>query len=374
MCSLLKSQLNNLNNQTKKCFEVIIPDPHYKKRTYLSDYCKNFDFNIKHFPYKPNNLVPKTFDYGIFNTAVLLSESEKIITFQDWRFCESRLVEKLQNLRNHDFVGFLWQVLYKDDEGYSSIHNKSTINIEIDDAKKMFETGCFPEIEIENYLTDTFGNKSWGHYCIDRSLWMELNGLDEVSTNTRHYADLDLNCRLSQIYREKSKEIEIPMVKNCMVRVMHKKGKYFGHSNIEIDEKVNQSHFKCCFRSDSNNGWGPVSHMNDKKFTDFIKHKIEIGEYEKLYELEYSEDFKKNNKNESIDSENSIIGFICKNCKVIGETPHWYMKSLNSRTKSLVDIGTSEYKIGRDLNVIDNLISNKSFEEKVKFINLHSTK
>ena len=35
---LLKSQLLNLNNQTDKSFEVIIPDPHYSKRKWIKEF------------------------------------------------------------------------------------------------------------------------------------------------------------------------------------------------------------------------------------------------------------------------------------------------------------------------------------------------
>jgi hypothetical protein len=72
-----------------------------------------------------------------------------------------------------------------------------------------------------------------------------------------------------------------------------------------------------------------------------------------------------------LDSENSTIGFMCNNCKVIGETPHWYRKWPGTRTKSLCDIGIGDFKIGRNLSELDKKIKDKTFEEKVEIINTY---
>ena len=364
---LLKSQLSNLNQQTENCFEVVIPDPHYNKRGWLKDFSKCLKYNLKHFPHVINNKVPKTFDYSIINDGVLLSESEKIITFQDWRFCDYKLIETLKKLKNYEFIGFLWQILYKDSDGRSKAHNISTIDIAEKQANDIYNYCLFPDMLYEIYFTNTFGNKSWGHYCINKDIWLDVNGIDEVVTNTRHYADLDINTRLNNLFNSRNKNIDIPMIKNTMVRIMHNKGKFLGGSNIQIDIEPNQSHYKCCFNSNSTE-WGPVSQMNDKKFVYYVMDKINKNEFTKLYETTYSENFKKSNKDESLDDENSTIGFICNNCKVIGETPHWYKKSPSSRIRSLINIGLGEYRIGRNLMEINERIKNKSFEEKLKIL------
>ena len=369
---LLKSQLLNLNNQTDKSFEVIIPDPHYSKRKWIKEFCEKLEYNLIHYKYETNFKIPKVFDYGIFNNSSLISNSDRLVLFQDWRFCHHELVERLKKT-NYEFIGFNWQVLYSEEiqlnscdplgnsqESTVTHHPKSTIEISIVESKILYDNGTFPIINVEESLVNTFHNSCWGHYCISKKLWMEVNGIDEVSTNTRHYADLDINTRLQEYFRRNNKIIEIPMLKNAMVRLMHNRGNFFGGSNVELDYEVNQSHLKCCFLN--------TSSMNDKVFTDFAIDKIKKQEWDELYRTDYSESFKKNNKIESLDSEYYVIGFQCKNCKIIGETPHWYEKSPLSRIKSLNNIGTGSFILGKDIELINKELNNKSVQEKIKIV------
>jgi hypothetical protein len=356
---LLKSQLLNLNNQTDKSFEVIIPDPHYSKRKWIKEFCENLEYNLIHYKYETNFKIPRTFDYGIFNNSSLISNSENLIMFQDWRFCHHNLIERLKKTK-YEFIGFYWQVLYTEESPISTHHPKSTIEISTVDSKILYEVGTFPPIDIEENIVNTFHNSCWGHYCISKKLWMEINGIDEVSTNTRHYADLDINTRLQEYFRRNNKIIEIPMLKNVMLRLMHNRGNFFGGSNIELDYKINNEHSKCCFVR--------TSEMNDKMFTHYVVDKIKNGEYSKLYEVEYSEDFKNNNKNESLDDEYSIIGFQCNKCKVVGETPHWYEKSPNCRVESMFDIGTDNFKIGKNIKSVNNNLLDKTIQKKIELV------
>ena len=368
---LLKSQLLNLNYQTDKSFEVVIPDPHYSKRVWLSEFVKTLQYNVVHFPYVVNPNVPKTFDYGIFNNAVLMSSTNKIITFQDWRFCHPELIKILKMFDNFKFVGFNWQVLYKDDclglepNRMNPIkhtdHSKSTIPISIEDANILYRDGIFNNLPWESTHVNTFHNSCWGHYCINKDLWLTVNGIDEVATNTRHYADLDLNTRLQEYFRVENLVIEIPMIKNVMARIMHNKGQYFGGSNIPLDLKINEDHNNCCF---VNTGM-----MNDKYFMEYVVSKINKKEYIKLYETKYSEDFVSNNNNDALDKNHATIGFQCSKCGLIGETPHWYEKSPNARIQSLTNIGIGKHKLGRDLNHLNNLIAGQPFEKKVEILN-----
>ena len=376
---LLKSQLLNLNNQTDKSFEVIIPDPHYSKRKWIKKFCEKLEYNLIHYKYETNFKIPRTFDYGIFNNASLISNSENLIMFQDWRFCHHELVERLKKT-NYEFIGFNWQVLYTEEISLNSCnplgnsqvststhHPKSTIEISTVESKILYENGIFPIINVEENLVNTFHNSCWGHYCISKKLWMEINGIDEVSTNTRHYADLDINARLQEYFRRNNKIIEIPMLKNVMVRLMHNRGNFFGGSNIELDYKVNIEHMKCCFV-----GTSEISaHQfvtDDKKFTHYVIDKIKNGEFSKLYEIKYSENFKNNNKNESLDNEYYIIGFQCNKCKVVAETPYWYEKSPNCRAEAMFDIGTENFKIGKNIKFINSNLLDKTIQTKIEIV------
>ena len=358
---LFRSQLINLSYQTDKDFEVIIPDPHYNKRKWLGEYIKNFNFNVVHFPYISNLKTPKSFDYGIFNNAVLMAKTNKIITFQDWRFCHPKLIKILKQVKDFQFVGFTWQVLYRNDSTIrSKYHTESTVAISPDDAEKMYSTGFFPELGWESERVYTFHNPSWGHYCIDKNLWLAVNGIDEVATNTRHYADLDLNARLEEYYARNNKKIEIPMIKNVMTRIMHNKGQYFAGSSVLFEFEINSNHRNCCFKD--------TGIMNDKKFVEYVVENINCGKYTKLYQVNYDREYLQNDKNDALDKNHATIGFICNNCGVISETPHWYIKSPHARVSSLIGIGKEENKIGRNLKKILNFMHNRTFENKIDIL------
>jgi hypothetical protein len=352
--NLLKSQLFNLNYQTRKIFEVIIPDPHYKKRSWINNFSNQLKYNVVHFPYESNLKTPKMFDYGIFNDGVLMSSSNKIITFQDWRFVHHSLCDILLNFESMWFVGFTYQTCNRE------THDENSIKIEKMEAHKLYNTGFFPEIKYETTYTNTFHNPSWGHYCINKELWMQINGIDEVATNTRHYADLDMNCRLQECYRRKGWTPNIPMLKNVMVRMNHRKGGLFGSSHVQVDYEVNNSFNNCCFIK--------TNSMNDKNFVEHTLEKVRKQEWIKLYEVPYSEKFKRTNTNPNLDTNHSTIGFQCKNCGVIAETPHWYEKSPEARVSSLLGIGIGNIKLGRNLNKINKAFANKTFEEKIKIL------
>lgn len=351
---LMRSQLLNLNNQTKKIFEVVIPDPHYKKRGWIADFATKLNYNLIHFPYESNLKTPKMFDYGIFNDGVLMSSSNKIITFQDWRFVHHSLCDILRQFKSNWFVGFTWQLCHRENQG------ESTIRMTKIEANRLYDSGIFPCLPYEITNTNSFHNPSWGHYCIDKNLWMQINGIDEVATNTRHYADLDMNCRLQECYRRKGWSVNIPMIKNVMARIYHHKGGLFGSSSVQVDYEVDNSFNDCCF---IRTGW-----MNDKAFVEYAAEKINKQEWKKLYEVPYSDDFKRHNCNPNLDTNYCTIGFQCNKCGVIAETPHWYEKSPQARVSSLIGIGDGDVKLGRNLNKISQSLQNKNFEEKVKIL------
>lgn len=341
---LLKSQLKNLEFQKDKTFEVIIPDPHYKKRGYLESFVKNLSYNVVHYPYESNLQTPKSFDYGILNDASLMASSNKLVIFQDWRFCNVQLVQILKKFNNSWFIGFEWQ-------GYENTTPS---------GKKLYEEGVIPSFSCELTHTNTFHNSSWGNYCINKNLWLEINGIDEVATNTRHYADLDMNARLSKCYASKGWVPHIPMVKNGMFRLQHNKGQLFGNSHVPLDYEVNSSHLSCCFVN--------TGGMNDKQFTHYAFQKIQSGDFIKLYETPYSESFKRHNGNPALDSSLCTLGFQCRKCGVIAETPHWYEKSPDARIASMIGKGVGNIKLGRNLSNISVELNNQSFEKKVEIL------
>jgi hypothetical protein len=374
----MKTQLLNLNNQTNKSFEVIIPDPHYPKRNWISEFVKKLDYSVVHFPYVSNTIVPKIFDYCIFNNAVLMANSNKIIIFQDWRFCHHSIVDLLLQFDKYDFVGFKWQGLYIDTipvfgHDKYDITNK-TIDMNSKDAEILYKNGIFPKIKHEISFVKTFKNSSWGHYCINKHLWMSVNGIDEVATNIIRDVDMDLSTRLDEFYKRNKKKIEIPIIENVMVRIMHNKGKKILESNLTLPYKINDSYKKCCF-VDTIQMIGPSRNLlkiikrKDKEFVEYVLKKIQKKEFTKLYETKYSKEFVENNKKKLLDVKNSIIGFQCNSCKIIGETSIWYTKCPNSRVKSFIGIGNDKYKLGRNLIAINRCLNNKTFEEKVKILN-----
>jgi hypothetical protein len=354
---LMRSQLINLNYQTNKNFEVVIPDPHYKKRSWLNDFVNSLGYNVVHFPYESNLKTPKMFDYGILNDGALMSSSNKIVVFQDWRYVHHNAVEIIKGFGQSWFITFWWQACYRDKVGT----NEFSLQVSTQDADAMYEQGIYPAVNCEISYSNSFNYPaSWGHYCMDRVLWMQINGIDEVATNTRHAADLDISCRLQEFWRRRNWTPNIPVIKHIMVRLNHNKGGLFGGSSVPLDYEINNKYMSCCFTR--------TGEMNDKAFANYTVEKIRNGEWIKLYETPYSDHFKKNNTNPELDSKYATIGFQCKNCGVIGEMPHWWDKSPEARASSLIGIGSGEIKLGRNLLAIHYAICNETFENKVKVL------
>jgi hypothetical protein len=352
--NLLESQLLNLNNQSNKNFEVIIIDPHFFKRD-ISELVNKLDYNVIHVPFYPNLKVPKCFDYSIFNNGFLLANTEKVVIFQDWRYIHQELTNLIIQNYNYEFIDLYWQM---PGPYYYNIFNDNMMDMEtgeyvgnssIDEISSMLKYGNYFNLDIEELPNrDVF--QSWGHYCINKSLWIDVNGIDEVSTNTKHYADLDINRRLNNYYHNRKKEINIKVYKNVMMRVGHSKhgggDEFRGGSHITLDYKYNKDHSNCdvC----SSKSLPGISH------DDYYNHVIEHIKNNNYYELYNNDDL--------------IIGFQCKKCNLIGEVPHWYDKIPNLRDKSLVGVGVGDYKLGRNLKVIQDRIENKSLLEKVNIL------
>ncbi len=351
---LLESQLLNLNNQTNKNFEVVIVDPHFFKRD-ISSLVDKLSYNVIHVPFYANLKVPKCFDYSIFNNGFLLSNTEKVVIFQDWRYVHPNLTSLIIENYSYDFIDLYWQM---PGPYYYNIFDNKVMNMEkddyvgdssIDDIYGMLKNGDYVNIDIED-LTNRDSFQSWGHYCINKSLWIEVNGIDEVSTNTKHYADLDINRRLNNYYNSRKKEINIKVYKNVMMRVGHSKhgggDEFRGGSHITLDYKYNKDHSNCNICSSKS--LPGISH------DDYYHHVIENVKNGNYYELYNSDDL--------------IIGFQCKKCNLIGEVPHWYEKIPSLREQALIGVGVGDYKLGRNLKTIQNKIENKTLSEKIDIL------
>jgi len=356
---LMKSQLNNLSFITSHSFEVIIPDPHYSKRKWLSEYAKKQKYNIIHFPYVPNTKVPKSFDYAILNHGILMASSETIITFQDWRFVNRNILDVLNSFHQYDYIGLKWQLCIPKEEDLITynINNYEKI-IQFDQAQKMLQTGMMPELKEKTSIKNP-PEGIWGHWCISKNLLIEINGIDELATNTKHYADLDLERRLENFYKLKNKPFNVPKIENVMFRTMHQKGNYFGTSNIPIDYNVNQKHLNCCHNQGG---------FNDLQHTNYVVDKIKEGQYQQLSVTKYDDYISKIN-NPKLDKQHGIIRYYCNKCNLVSETYHWYEKIPFSRIKASVGIGKGDYKLGRNLEKIKLAIENKNFQEKVTILN-----
>ena len=67
---LLRAQLRCLAEQRNRDFDVMLVDPHYRKRrTVVPELAEIYGLEIAHIPYEPNVHVAKKLDCAIFNAA-----------------------------------------------------------------------------------------------------------------------------------------------------------------------------------------------------------------------------------------------------------------------------------------------------------------
>lgn len=255
---LLRAQLNCLSKQTFKDFDVWLIDPHYNKRKdVVPEMASHYNLNIVHVPYSPNPFIAKRLDCAIFNAVYCYSRSPRIVRLSCYRFVTPNFCAEIMSVPdnvNIDFYSYNVGPCMHEEQirrsGNLIPHVKHEIiwNFESDEINWDAipkSPGCdmkgiwngdenlslarwSSEAEIETGIIP-FPLNAYGNILFWRENWIDLNGTNEVFTNTDHWEDIDLDLR-ANIHGQKA--IRKPKL---MYRLFHYHGGFSQRSNIEVD-------------------------------------------------------------------------------------------------------------------------------------------
>lgn len=287
---LLRTQLNCLSKQTCKDFNVLLVDPHYKSRKrIIPELAEHYGIDILHMPYKPATHVSKTIDCAIFNTGMLMSNSDRNVRYSCYRFLRPNFVESIYSAPkniNMEFyslnVGpdiYEQQMLdeewkkYEDNGIILNKQQKQEVRVKIYQKHKevwnfesdevnwnkipdqngngimslkrwgnpgmpggMQDSDDLPPkgTDIVNVSTDFYGNIMWW-----RNNWLSINGVNEVLFNNLHWEDLEFSARAAVAGQKAMRRTHI------MYRLFHFYGEYSQRSNKEVDYPLTKRCIKC---------------------------------------------------------------------------------------------------------------------------------
>lgn len=359
---LLESQLLNLSYQTNQNFEVIIVDPHYNKREKslqkLFGYLK---YNIVYSRYYPHPTIPKQYDYSLWNNCVLLSNTDSVTLFQDFRYSHPELTSFFI-INKEKYLKIEWQVCNGVETNIKNGNNFIDINKK--DIQDMCLCGIYPEsINIEKKSTIL---NNWGHYIINKDLWIELNGIDEHITSLHHYADLDLNARMTNYYDLNEIDKTATTIKNAMIRVAHNRNlsssklttKFRNGFSTEQFDNITKQPCKEC----SN-----LHLYGDINYFDYVIELVNSGKYTLIDRKPLCEKFKETN-NDKLDKKNDFVVVQCNTCYTTSESQFWWIRTKNKKFKASIGIGCGKNKLGRNLSRINEDIQNISAKEKIEIL------
>jgi len=265
---LLRAQLKCLSQQTFKDFDVWLIDPHYDKRKeVIPEIAEHYGLNIVHVPYSPNTFIAKRLDCAIFNAVYCYSRAPRIVRLSCYRFVTPDFCEQIMNSPinvNIDFYSFnVGPCMMEEIERRSGNivpHTKHEIvwNFESDEVHWEHipqEPGCgmngqwngneslslarwTPEAEIKTGIIP-FPVNAYGNIMFWRDNWLNINGTNEVFTNTDHWEDIDLDLR-ANISGQSA--IRLPKI---MFRLFHWHGGFSQRSNVEVDHPCFQQCDSC---------------------------------------------------------------------------------------------------------------------------------
>lgn len=341
---LLRAQLRCLSEQKAKDFNVILIDPHFSKRSvYMAELEEKYRLNIVHVPYRPNQSIAKKLDCSIFNAPYCYSESSRIVRYSCWRFVRPDWTEICLNSKtNVDF--YFHSCAPPGFSGFQHIetnHNTSIFNLQNDVVNwdsvpnKAGLPGATWNTESDtDKPVSLFPNNCYGNYMVLRDQWLAINGNDEVFTNTAHYEDMDFCIRSANAGMMAERKA------HKLYRLHHWYGAFSGRANVIPDHS---------FRSPCSECENATSVLEPNRFD--IKERVQKGEL-KLFR--------------------GPQVWVCKTCHLSGPIyhadcgEHTEAIRLSKRTRSTI---LSEFKIGRNLNILTADMDGKSLSDKVAIFN-----
>lgn len=350
---LLRTQLRCLSTQTCDDFGVILVDPHYRKRRLVvPELAEIYNLAITHVPYEPSTNVAKVLDCAIFNAAYCYSRSPRIVRYSCYRFVTPDFVEQLMTappLVNADMYSFnvgpcmleererqagnmvehrkheiVWN-FESDEVNWDAIPDRPGVDIQGnylgDPSLSLARWGPLSEIEmgVGPVPLNCYGNIMWW-----RENWLDLNGTEEVITNTAHWEDIDFDTRANLSGQQ---AVRIPRL---MYRLYHQHGGFSQRSNVEVDVPCKSPCERC------RNFRHYADRMNDRE----LRYQMYMERHSTFREIDLYED--------------STV-WVCKACGLSG--PIWrgdestYTNYLRDTNKTRATI-LPDKKIGRNLRVL----------------------
>jgi hypothetical protein len=247
---LLRAQLRCLSEQKFKDFDVVIIDPHYKKRVgYMGELAERYKLNLVHIPYRPNQRVASRLDCAVFNAPYLFSESPRIVRYSCWRFVRPDFTRICVESKTN--VDFRFHSIQQ--PNFSGKDDSSDTN----HPRNIWDTGT-DQVNWHNIPTKAgMGGATWGadadvdapktlmplnaygNYCVSRKDWLSINGTDEVFTRTAHYEDMDFTLRAQ------NSGIKCERKAHVLYRLSHNYGTHSGRSNEPTDHPLTKNCPEC---------------------------------------------------------------------------------------------------------------------------------
>lgn len=357
---LLRAQLKCLSVQTNKDFDVWLIDPHYQKRkSVVPELAEKFCLDIKHVPYTPCTRVAKILDCAIFNAAYMYSQAPVNVRYSCYRFVRPNFTEVIANRPEGVNVDFgmlaVGPSLYPDTKHTA---HKRVWNFESEDVNwdqiptksgylpdgtesgdRAFELGGWPTfMDDDTGVTDVplnvYGNIAW-----HRDQWIDLNGTNEVFTNSSHWEDLDFDCRAlvagQKIFRKS----------HVMYRLYHLYGTFSQRSNVEVDVPLKKP-CKTCYDI-------AIRNFSVEDYGFRVQMAVSSGHFELFEEIGI---------------------WVCKKCLLAGCVygaggPNDYLDLVTKRKDKKATI-LRKYKIGRNLAALSSRMDAcKCLQSKVDVFN-----
>lgn len=199
---LLRMMLNSLSQQTVKDFDIIIVDHFYENRIEaVKELAEHYKLDILHMPFIPATHYAKRYmDMSVFQTAFVMSESERVCRLSEYRFVSPEFVERiLATPGNLDFF----------------YHDLAGASFDVWDEESDFinwrKVPFFPQTQV---IDEPYPLNAYGNYCHVREQWLAINGFQD-NLGPFHWEDQDFNARASKVGQRSSR------LPNLMFRIYH---------------------------------------------------------------------------------------------------------------------------------------------------------
>lgn len=203
-------QLLALQYQTNHDFEIFYIDPYKspQRRDLLKEFSEETKIKTIWMPYSLPPM-PRRYDWACWNTPFLICDAERIFRYQQGRLISRNLIQFI-----HENEGNLAFQRYHIDRFILgvSIHERNGNLFSLTSNGYTVESNP----QVKNQMD--YPGFCYGDWCLKLNDYIELNGIDEVSTSLCHYEDADMEMRWKIAYRL-GRVSNVALVTNAVFRV-----------------------------------------------------------------------------------------------------------------------------------------------------------